>query len=96
MQNTGDDQDYICTHIYDFKVVSKNPQMWIDKMVFVFLVKEYGSRNYYLSNDYIFHETHDMWTYGCNIYATDAVARVERQFGFLPKVLRIYQSLTTT
>jgi hypothetical protein len=51
----------------------------------VFLVKEQGPRKYYLGNDYTYHDGQDMWIYGSQTYATDAVARVERLYGCLPK-----------
>ena len=60
--------------------------MWLDMIASVFLVKKHGSRNYYLGNNYIYHETQDMWTYGYKMYATDDVVRVESLFGCLPKV----------
>ncbi len=49
-------------------------------------MKEHGPRKYYLGNDYIYHDTEDMWTYGCQTYATEVVAHVKRIFGCLPKV----------
>ena len=60
--------------------------MWVDRIVSVFLVKEYGPRNYYLGNDYTYHGTQDMWKYGCKNYTTDAVVIIERQFRCFPKV----------
>ena len=86
MRNSSDGYDYICTHVDDFKVVAKDPTKWVDRIASVFLVKEYGPRKYYLGNDYTYHDTEDMWTYGCQTYATEAVERVERIFGCLPQV----------
>ena len=77
--------DYICTHVDDFKVVAKNPEMWIERIAGAFLIKEHGPRNYYLGNDYTFHDNFNMWTYGSKTYATEAVAKVERIFGTLRK-----------
>ena len=51
MQDTYDGYAYICTHVDDFKIFDKNPQIWVDKILSVFLFKEYGPHNYYLSND---------------------------------------------
>lgn len=76
--------DYICTHVDDFKVVAKNPTMWIDRIASIFLVKEHGPRNYYLGNDYTYHDGQDIWTYGVQTYATEAVSKVERLYGTLP------------
>jgi hypothetical protein len=78
--------DYICTHVDDFKVVAKEPMIWIDRIASAFLIKEHGPRKYYLGNDYVFHEEHNIWTYGCKTYAKEAIAKVERMFGTLKKV----------
>ena len=86
LRDCGDGYDYICTHVDDFKVVARNPGHWVDRIACIFLIKEHGPRNYYLGNDYTHHDGEDMWTYGCQTYATEAVARVERLYGCLPKV----------
>ena len=85
MRGTCDGYNYICTYIDNFKVVSKNPQILVDSIASVFLVKEHDPRNYYLSNAYTCHETQDMWTYGYKTYATDDGTCVERQFVYLSK-----------
>ena len=85
MRDTKDGYDYICTHVDDFKVVAKDPNLWVERIASIFLIKEHGPRNYYLGNDYTYHENHDMWTYGVQTYAKEAVARVERLYGCLPK-----------
>ena len=77
--------DYICTHVDDFKVVAKQPMIWIDRIASAFLIKEHGPRKYYLGNDYVYHDECDVWTYGCKTYAKEAIAKVERMFGVLPK-----------
>ena len=77
--------DYICTHVDDFKVVAKNPGHWIERIAGAFLIKEHGPRGYYLGNDYMCHENFDVWTYGSKTYAKEAVSKVERIFGTLPK-----------
>ncbi len=83
-----DDQsgyDYICTHVDDFKVIGKNPMMWIDRIAGAFLIKEHGPRNYYLGNDYTYHDGEDIWTYNAKTYETEAIAKVERIFGCIAK-----------
>ena len=40
MRDSGDGYDCIYTHVDDFKIVAKNPTMWIDHIASVFLVKE--------------------------------------------------------
>ena len=49
------------------------------------LVKEYGPRNHYLSNDYTYYDEQYMLTYSCQTYDKEAIARVERMYGYLPK-----------
>ena len=73
--------DYICTHVDDFKVVAKDPSIWIDCITSLFLIKKHSPRNYYLGNNYTYHSGQDMWTYGCQTYAKEAVARVDRIYG---------------
>ncbi len=52
-----------CTHVDDFKVVSKNPpRRSIDDIAKVFLIKEHGPRAYYLGNNYKYHTPGDVWT----------------------------------
>jgi hypothetical protein len=67
-----------------FKVVAKNPTMWIDRIASIFLVKEHGPRNYYLGGNYTYHDGQDIWTYGVQTYVTEAVSKVERLYGTLP------------
>ena len=76
---------YICTHVDDFKVVAKNSSIWIDRITFVFLIKEHGPRNYYLRNNYTYHSDQNMWTYCCQNYDKEAVAYVERIYRCIPK-----------
>ena len=85
LRDSKDVFDYICTHIDDFKVVEKDPQMWVDRIATVFLVKEHGPRNCYLSNDYTYHDDQDAQIYGVQTYAEEAVTRIERMCGCLPK-----------
>ena len=59
--------------------------IWIERIAGAFLIKKHGPRNYYLDNDYMYHETFDMWTYGSKTYAKEAVSKIERIFGTLPK-----------
>ena len=49
------------------------------------LVKEYGSRTYYIGDDYTYHGTEDMWTYSLLAYTKEDIAHVEHLYGCLPK-----------
>ena len=85
LREAQDGYDYICTHVDDFKIVAKEPMIWIDRLAGAFLIKEHGPRQYYLGNNYVHHPEHGgIWTYNCKTYATEAVAKVERIFGTLP------------
>ena len=85
LREEGDGFDYICTHVDDFKVVAKQPEMWLNFIKGAFLVKESGPRKYYLGNDYTYQEKSRLWTYGGATYTKEAITRVERIFGCLPK-----------
>ena len=85
LRDTNDGYDYICTHVDDFKIVAKDPNFWIEKIASNFLIKAHGPRQYYLGNDYKYHDNDDIWTYGCHTYINEAVAKVERMFGVLAK-----------
>ena len=80
---TGNGYDYICTHVDDFKVVADDPEMYIDRIESALFVKEHGPPNYYLGNDYQFHDSHGVCTYSCDTYEQEAVRRVEYMFNCL-------------
>ena len=46
-----DGYDFICTHVDEFKVVAKDPDIWIKRIASISLIKEHGPRKYYLDND---------------------------------------------
>ena len=64
LRDLKDGYNYICTHVDDFKFVTKDPNIWIDKISKKFLVKSHGPWDYYLDNDYTFYDDEDIWTYG--------------------------------
>ena len=86
IHDSKNEYDYICTHMDDFKVVVKCPDIWIERMASIFFIKEHGTRKYYSRNDYKYHADHDMWTYEISTYAKDAITRVEKIYGCLSKV----------
>ena len=85
LRDTKDGYDYICTHVDDFKIVAKDPSIWMKRIESTFLVKESGPRDYYLGNNYKYHDGLDVWTYGCDTYSAEALRRVEAEFGILAK-----------
>ena len=62
-RDPADGFDFICTHVDDFKVVVKDPDIWFEYIASVFLIKEHDPRQYYLGNDYRYHGDHhvDLW-----------------------------------
>ena len=83
---TGNGYDYICTHVDDFKIIADDPSMYIDRISGAFLIKNHGTPNYYLGNDYQFHEVQKMWTYSCQTYEKEAIRKVEDMYHCLKKV----------
>ena len=67
------------------KVVAKKIEMWINYIKGAFLVKESDPRKYYLGSDYTYQEKSHLWTFGGVTYTKEAITRVERIFGYLPK-----------
>ena len=85
LRESNDGYDYICTHVDDFKIVGKDPSKWMRRIEQTFLVKESGPRDYYLGNNYKYHDGLNVWTYGCDTYTAEALRRVEAEFGILAK-----------
>jgi hypothetical protein len=44
--------DYICTHVDDFKIVTKDPWKYMKIIQSQYIVKDIGPPLYYLGNDY--------------------------------------------
>ena len=82
----NDTYEYICTHVDDFMIVSKNPQAVMDEITSVFGVKESskGPPDYYLGNDYK-RDKKGRWCIGCQRYLREAIKRVEVMIGKIPK-----------
>lgn len=77
---TGNGYDYICTHVDDFKIIADDPQAYIDMISGAFFIKESGDPEYYLGNDYKFHDNHQCWTYNAETYEKEAIRKVEEMF----------------
>jgi hypothetical protein len=78
--------EYVCTHVDDFMIVSKNPEKVMNEIETVYSVKDSskGPPDYYLGNDYK-KDKRDRWCIGCKKYLTEAISRIEAIFGNLPK-----------
>ena len=75
--------EYVCTHVDDFMIVGRKPQIVMDKLKEVYIIKAEGPPDYYLGNDYKQHK--GRWAVGCNKYLTESLKRVESMFGNLVK-----------
>ena len=87
LDESGEHYEYICTHVDDFMICSRNPKRVMDEICSVYLVKESskGPPDYYLGNDYK-RDKKGRWCVGCKTYLTEAVRRIEQLFGKpLPK-----------
>ena len=58
----GHGNDYICTHINDFKIVSDDPEIYFNNIAKVIFVKSHGPQSYYLGKNFTYHDEHDIWT----------------------------------
>jgi hypothetical protein len=85
MNDTNTGYCYVCTHVDDFKIVSKDPDFWMLKIKERFLVKSGGPPDYYLGNDYRYEGNEGIWTVGSKTYAAEAVRKVEEKRGTLHK-----------
>ena len=69
LRDPTDGFDFISTHVDDFKVVAKDPYIWIEYISSIFLIKERDPQQYHLGNDCRDHGDQNMWTYGISTYA---------------------------
>ena len=74
--------NYICTHVDDFKIVADSPEIYLNDISKVLFVKSHGSWSYYLGNNFTYHDTHDIWTYSCKTYKTEAIQTIRRHFWY--------------
>jgi hypothetical protein len=83
-KNESSSYDYICTHIDDFCICSKESGVIMKQIEKVYTVKSIGPPDYYLGNDYI-KDKKGRWCIGCKKYLKEAIKRVEGMFGTLKK-----------
>eukprot|EP00957_Ditylum_brightwellii_P057785 4381902-Ditylum_brightwellii.AAC.1 len=78
--------EYICTHVDDFLICSKEPNMIMKEIESIYLVKDSfkGPQNYYLSNDYK-KNNQGRCCIGRKRYMAEAISRIEATSGSLPK-----------
>ena len=75
--------EYVCTHVDDFMIVSRKPEVIMEKLKEVYSISSEGPPEYYLGNDYKTNK--GRWAIGCKKYLVEAVARVQQMFGSLKK-----------
>jgi hypothetical protein len=82
LDDSGKRYEYICTHVDDFMICSRNPKRVMDEICSVYLVKDKskGPPSYYLGNDYK-KDKKGRWCIGCKTYLTEAIRRLEELFG---------------
>ena len=86
MRKFSDDKsyEYICTHVDDFCIFSRNPQSVMDQITDVYTVKSQGPPDYYLGNNFK-RDKKNRWCIGSRKYITEALSRIEKDFGTLRK-----------
>ena len=84
IKKNRDEYEYLCTHVDDFMIVSRNPQPVMDELERLYTIKGKGPPDYYLGNDYK-KQKNGRWAVGCKKYLVEALKRVEEMFGSLPK-----------
>jgi Reverse transcriptase (RNA-dependent DNA polymerase) len=81
LRDSMDGYDYICTHVDDFKVAARDPDMWIQQIASVFTLKTAEDPDYYLGLNY--NRSTDepsVWITGCQTYVKECIRRVEATF----------------
>lgn len=71
--------EYICTHVDDFCIFSRDPQPIMDQIKTIFTIKSEGPPEYYLGNDFKT-DRKGRWCIGCKTYIKEGIRRVEQLF----------------
>ena len=61
----------------DFKIIAKEPEIYMKEIQDKYLVKHVGEPEYYLGNDYT-QNRHGYFIIGSDTYVREALARIER------------------
>lgn len=80
----GKSYEYICTHVDDFCIFSRTPQLVMEQITAVYTVKSQGPPEYYLGNDFK-RDKKNRWRIGSMKYVKESLRRVESMFGILMK-----------
>ena len=73
----GKQYKYICTHVNDFIIVSKDSQTKIDKIKVVHIIESIEPPNYYLGHAYKNYKR-GSWCIVCLFYLKEAINRVKQ------------------
>ena len=76
--------EYICIHVDDFCITSKDPETVMSSIKAIYNVKSSGNLDYFLGNDYKV-DRKGRLNIGCKTFITEAINRVEKMCGILPK-----------
>ena len=76
--------EYICIHVDDFCITSKDPETVMSSIKAIYNVKSSGYLEYFLGNDYKV-DRKGRQNIGCKTFITEAIHRVEKMCGILPK-----------
>lgn len=83
MRDADDGYDYLCTHVDGFKILAKDPSVWMNVIKERFLARRCPVLIYYLGNNFRFETEENLWKYDCNTYCGEAVRKCESIFGDL-------------
>ena len=83
LNEDGKSYEYVCTHSDDFMITSHSPEKIMAQLESVYKIKDSskGPPTYYLGHDY----KKGRWCIGCKKYLNEAIKRIEKLFGSLPK-----------
>ena len=75
----GSHYEYICTHVDDFMIASRDPNKVMDQLLKIYEIKNIGSPTMYLGADI---ESKDgFWTISSKTYVKEKLQKVKSIFG---------------
>ena len=72
--------EYVCSHVDDFCIFSRDPEFIMTEIKSVFTVKSEGPPAYYLGNDFK-KDWKGRWCIGSKTYIKEGIRRIENMFG---------------
>jgi hypothetical protein len=80
----GKSYEYICIHVDDFCITSKDPEKVMASIKEIYNIKSSGDLEYFLGNDYKIDKKGRL-NIGCRTFINEAINRVEKMCDILPK-----------